>query len=301
MNYQQLYKTIDTVLTILPNNIVELIFNYVINIYKYKYSFTLQRDSALFNIIFYNKQLKLIYCSSNNLHKIIDYKTGKHHDSSIIDLNTFESRFDNDIENIICFENNHIISCSDNQITKYKLYNKKYRLVIRITDDNTSFINVYKKYMFVSDRYMYVCENTYFDNYQIVSYDLEKFTRIKQSQLYSCYHRIIQISVYENIIYISELRAEQMFNIYRHDADTLNIIDVREFKEMYNKPIPTMYQDKIYSYVPNIITVYDITTLKELYSINTHPFEKYSQYHISISNGIIMISNETEIMLYEIK
>jgi hypothetical protein len=53
--------------------------------------------------------------------------------------------------------------------------------------------------------------------------------------------------------------------------------------------------------MPNIITVYDITTLKELYSIGAHPLEKYSQYHISISNGTIMISNETEIIFYEIK
>ena len=41
----------------------------------------------------------------------------------------------------------------------------------------------------------------------------------------------------QNVIYISELRVEQSFNIYRHYVDTLKIIDVREFKEIYNKPI----------------------------------------------------------------
>jgi hypothetical protein len=301
----ELCKNIDIILHALPKDIVELIINYVMNQYKFKYTHCVPE---LFYNIRFNKQLGLIYCNSDKSYRLIDYKTGTYHMSSIINLNIFESQFINRsrdvMKNIIRFEDNVIICCDGYySIEKYILCNTHYYVMDkqRICDyDESSYVN---------NQYIYMCDRTRYGAYYIVIYDFHNLQKIKQSAHININEisKIKQILVHENVIYIS-IKSCNTHVIYQHDVNTLNLIDTVELKSN----TITMHQNKIYSYEPKIITVYDllyshtsskhVTTLNKLYTINVNSFQHPSpKYRLAISNDIIMISSEDQIMFYKIE
>lgn len=302
MDHNLLCKTIDITLHALPKDIVELIINYVMNRYKYKYTHFVP---DLFHNISFNKQLGLIYCNSNKSYRLIDYKTGTYHMSSVIDLEIFESQFVhlsfNTMKHIIYFENDVIICCSGFRVEKYILHNANYYLTSTIRDHNHSACT-YNQYIYVYDRTMYGV-------YRIIIYDFNNLYEIRRSISFNIKEtNFQQILVHDNVIHISIKKSPTIYVIRRHDINTLDWIDTIELE----CNTMTMYQNKIYSYEPKLITVYEISYLQtspkdaiilnKLYTINVNSFKNSGlNNNISISNDIIMISSEDQIMFYKIE
>jgi hypothetical protein len=83
MNYQELYQVIyNTLSDIIPKDVIDIIiFKYAIYSHKHKYSID---TNMLYYNIYFNKQLGIIYCGTQQYHKLLDYKTGTIIDTSLI-------------------------------------------------------------------------------------------------------------------------------------------------------------------------------------------------------------------------
>jgi hypothetical protein len=294
-------SNISVLLEFFPKDVSELIYGYIINQYKYKYSLY---HLELFDTMYFSKQLGFICYSSDNSHGIIDYYTGKQRKSSLID-----------IKNIIHSDDAEIICNNNNIVTKYILSDDKYKLTntlnLNSNEDKHIELKINDISICVYNECIYVChEIEHHDyTYYITIYDLKSLRKIKNTSF--CYYLEnsyayikdkIQISIYDDIIYINKPRSIYSSYVYRHNINTLQIIDVRMLVCYNSFLITKLHNDRVYNYVSDKIIVYSLVTLNKLYAINIRPFKIPNQDHcLSISNDMMMISNGTEMMFYKMK
>lgn len=294
----------DILVSIVPKDIIEqIIFQYINDPYKYRID-----THELFTEFHYNKQLNIIYCGSTISNKLIDYHTGKPHDSSKIDISEFGCNFPRTvhkdfIKNIICFDNDNIIayshargfSCHVLQYYTYML-NSQHNI---IREYNNSHVHNERMYVYCG-----------YNKYRIEVYDAKYFNYIKQSSdgdFLTEYDTIqnmnpCQMTIHDNILYICKHKSGSSYNIISHDIHTLNQIDCHLFN--LDHKIMTIYKNMIYTYSPNKLHVYDIQTLNKLYTLDVKPFKNHIdhyKYCIKISNGVLMISNDNEIQIYNLE
>lgn len=101
------------------------IVSYVMNLYKHIYSID---THELYNIIHFDKRLNIMYCgciSLSSTHILINHKTGKTHDSSLIIILTFKSVFEA-TSFTIYFNNRIILTWHNNYIMKLYFIDKEY-------------------------------------------------------------------------------------------------------------------------------------------------------------------------------
>lgn len=295
----QYQSGISILLEFFPNDVSELIYGYIINKYKYKYSL---HHLELVDTMYFSKQLGFIHYSSDNSHGMIDYYTGKQCKSSLTD-----------IKNIIYSDDAEIICNNNNIITKYILSEDKYKLIstlnLNSNGDNHVELKINDISICVYNECMYVCYEIVNHNYMyhITIYDLKSLQKIKNTSFcYYCENSYafikdkIQISIYDDIIYVNKPRSIYSSYVYRHDINTLHIIDVRMLVCYNSFSVTKLHNDKVYNYVSDKIIVYSLVTLNKLYAINVRPFKISNPNHyLSISNDIMMISNGMEMMFYK--
>lgn len=288
----------DTLISIIPKVIIEqLIFQYITNPFKYKI------DTLIpFNNIHHNKQLGIIYCSSQNSYKLIDYQTGKPPNSSNINVKSFEHHFPNNLHKklympIIYFDGNYILTKSRG-ISQYVFNNDKYT---RTHQQNM--ICGYNN-LHVHNQRIYL-QSGFSNVYRIEVYDLVQLNYIEQSQYFdivrSCQYTS-QMSVHNDIIYICEHKSGNTYNILFHDIKTLERITYHAFELKHDTM--TIYKNMIYTYSQNKVYVYDTKTFNKLYMFDVEPFKDPKPHHIthmSISNGVLMISNNNEVQIYHLE
>jgi hypothetical protein len=288
----------DILILIVPKDIIEqIIFQYINDPYKYRIN-----TPVLCTDFHYNKQLNIIYCGSTTSNKLIDYHTGKSHDSSKINISMFKCYFSRTIHkdfirNIICFDNNDMIAYShargfSHHVLQYGTY---------LIHSQNNKIYEYKN-VHVYNQHIYVCCG--YDKYHIEVYDAKYVRYIVQSRDFNTMqnNNPSQMTIHDNTLYICEHKSESLYNIISHNIHTLDQIDYRTFN--LDHKVMTIYKNMIYTYEPNKLHIYDIQTLNKLYTFSTRPFENHNDYYkycIKISNGILMISNDREIQIYDLE
>jgi hypothetical protein len=287
----------DALIIFIPNDIIkQIILKYITHQYKYKIDIP-----ELYHKFYYNKQLEIIYCASIYSYKLIDYNTSDSHDSSIINMASFKSRFFNKHHtlNIIYFDNNILLTSCSSEIHKYILNKQKYTRVKNVINAGTyPFVYVYDQCIYIDSK----CGTT--NCYVLSKYNLADLVEIKKSKQFECerYHESnrTNMTMHNNIIYISEPTSTMTYNILSHNAMTLNKIDNRIFKCEIGH-IATIYRDKIHTYGQNEVYVYNITTLNKLYSFEVNTFSKpIMYYNVTVSNDLLIISSDQELMVFDI-
>jgi hypothetical protein len=313
--YNQTYiDCMNAFIDFFPKDVSELIYSYVMHQYKYMFSISC---SKLFDKIYFNEQLELICYYSGTSYGIIDSRVGNQYISLLFDVKNISpsndmncvSRYyknqDNsssiDIKNImysiIHYDNTCIVYRDNNYIIKYIICNHKYVLAGRLK------IKIVDAYICIYNQYVYIFED-HGAMYNITIYDLENLDKVIHrsfsiSSIDEDDRITYQMSIHNNIIYIIKPRSVYSFWIYSHDANTLGEINTRILVCNSSSLITKLYGDKIYNYVPNKIIVYSIKTLRKLYTSELQPFKKSnSNNRLSISNGVMMVSNDTEMMFY---
>jgi len=253
----------------------------------------------------YNKQLGIIYGSSRHSYKLIDYHAGEPHDSSKINIELFEYRFSRNVhtefhKNILYFDNNIILIYSDTTgIVKYDLnktlYTPKYQQNI-VYGHNESYCGT------IHNGHIYIQHGC--EKYRIEVYELENLNYIKQScEFNQNALNTIQMTIHDNTIHICEFKSEMLYNILSHDVTTLGLNDNRNFHLDKTHVTMTMYNNMIYTYGQNKIHTYDIKTFNKVYTFDVEPFKNskpHYTHHISISNDVLMLSNNKEIQIYDV-
>jgi hypothetical protein len=292
-----LYNIIYVNLHAFPKDIINLIMNYV-TILNNKYKYSINNPGYCDNICF-NKELGIIYCSSQNFYKLIDYKNGTRHDSSLIDLRSFETqlvdRWWHTIGRKIIYFGNDTIIC-------YRNYNDEHSKFDKYTLTNKKYEHVSDKFMrscvaaYVYEQQIYVYAHHGHDKYYILVYDWN-FHVINCSAKIIQENTNLQMSIHNDTIYIIESWYKNACYIHEHDIKTLYRYVTRIFIHgSYDNII--IYKDNIYVCEPNKIIVYDIILFEPLYTIDI----KFNpKNRISISNGLTIVSNKKEIMVYDTK
>lgn len=290
-----LKETLFNILHMLPEVIIELIIIPYVNQYKYSISTPLKN-------MYFNKQLGIIFCASRRSCKLLDYDTMESHNSSIIDIASFESisywKLPYSYTDVIYFENNMIVIYSDyGFFAQYELRNKKYVLKQREQVGN-SYYNAY-----VKNQQIYSLRR-YDTKYWITTTDANNFSRTKNSRAFICtckeLQREYQMSIHNNTLYILTQHTPTSYNIYSHNITDFNRINDHNFRLEYEYKAMTMYDDKIYVYGQNEVHIYDVITSNKIQSLYIKPFKNSdSTYYMSISNELLMLSNSQETMIYD--
>jgi hypothetical protein len=319
MTSQELCKIIhDTLYNILPNDIINtLILRYVTNYYKYKYTF--DTDVAYYNVHF-NKSLNVICCVGINSCKFINYHDGKIHNSSLIDINAFESQFitlklnEFYMDSIIHFDNDIILINAHPYWRKYVLNDKKYVMDGRI--------NLISKYLgsCVYNQYIYIYKLCYASSYHIMICDMKDLRQIKLSNEYDFIcdydsYPNVQMTIYENRMYALHQSSIEAFEIYIHDVNTLNKIEARKFEYKRLIHCMTIHKNELYTYNhnDNQIYVYDISTVHQIHKFErgdnegdlstkfeVRKFKSHnSKYKMMVSDDILILTNGSEMMVYD--
>ena len=298
----QLYTTLADVLNMIPTVIIEhIIIQYLTPQYLYSIE-----TPTLFYTFHFNKQLSIIYCASETSYKLIDYNTRHLHDSSIINVSKFDSEFVHIfdeysfVHNIVHFDDNDIIiNTNSDTITKYSLCDQRYVL----TQRNGTGYYYCKPCIYNQRIYILSITNA---GYLITVYDYHNLSKIKQSYSYSyaynneC-HVKFMISIHNDILYVyREYLTKILHNISMHDVITLKAIDNRIFRRDIKHDTITIHENKIYTYGLDTVHIYDAMSLNEIQSFYTKSFKNPGDKHrISVSNGLLAISNHEEMMIYD--
>jgi hypothetical protein len=291
--------------TIFPKAILDhIIIPYIIEQYKYKYS---KYTSELYDNVHYNQQLNILFCASVHSYKLIDFSTGLA--SSLIDKKPLFATYNDNpcsINNVIYFNDNILIMCDYNQILiKYifhdGIWKRSGHNYIRQLVHST-WINSYSTYTYNNNIYVYAADN---NTSIIIVHDMYELNRIQYSQEYIYYDDITyhNISVHDNTIYIYE-QATSTTHIHAHDIKTLNRTSSREFTHGSTNTQILLHKDKIYKCENNIVYVYDLTTFELIHTFNVTNAraEMTNNYikNISMSNDVMMLSNDREIIIYSL-
>jgi hypothetical protein len=296
--YDILYKTLyDT----FPKVIIDhIIFKYAVNscTYEYKYSIPC---TELFSNVHLNKQLGIILCESNKSFKFIDYHSGEEHDRSLINTTSCGLHY-NDF--IILFDND-IILTRHITINKYIISNKQY------VKTSCNYIDIDSSYCIkIHESFIYMLHKNK-THYNIIVYDLEHLNKICESQTYECHDGTLQLSIYDDCIYIYECDYIHMITrMYIHDVNTFHRTLIT--RRMYTHGIHTfhmtlshnyaiLYKNKLYYYNLGKIYVYDTNTFEQIYSFDVNQCRKNINYCLNISDDIILLSNSEHMIFYHIK
>jgi hypothetical protein len=278
-----IYNTV----TSLPQVLIDqIIIPYVQEYYKYKYDF---KTHILYHTIHFNKELGVIDLVSNHNNTLINYR----------DANKMIWWPDHrPVNNVIYFGGNILLEYHDyGIITKYIRDKPLYRYNKRA--------NIYGMYntSCVHNNILYV-HSTYDDKYRIDAHDINEFNGArKHSQEYKSFSSMYSLSISNNYIYICEYTTQQTYNIRIHDINTLELISEKQFENglKFIKAV-TIYKNNLYCYKDETLYIYDLSTLK---LINSFCIEfndmQLTNYSISISNDVMMVSNTKQIIIYDIK
>lgn len=293
MNVSLLYTNIYNTLFEFSKDVIDVIFSYI-NHYNYKCSVD---NDAVFTTVCYNKQLGIIYCSSNKYCKFINYLTNKPLETIIIGLQSMCSYlWKNELNNVVYFDHKNIIQHGEGVLSNYKMNDTKLNCVYR------KYIGDYIESQCTHEDHIYVCSTSINNTYEITIYSISDHT-LKSSIDYRASELAdLYISVCKYHIYIVEICVTATNKIYIHDTNTFERIDTKilPIKGLLIRP----YKDKLYHYKRHKIHVYDMTTLIMIESIDVKPFRKKKDMYratMTIADDIIMISSCNETFLYEIK
>jgi hypothetical protein len=109
------------------------------------------------------------------------------------------------------------------------------------------------------------------------------------------------LTIHNNIIYICEQITKSLYKIHTYDATYLDVICSCKFQcdTVYNNIM--LYGDKIYNYRLQQMYVYDLLKLELIHTFDIEPFKQnHLDNHVTISNSIIILANNNEIMVYSI-
>lgn len=288
----------DVFFDIFPNTVIDyIIIPYIIEQYKYKYR--IDTTEQYYNIQF-NQQLNMLYCSSGQSYKLLDFSVGL--TSSLIDTKSFDdmimvfyfNSYDDDpyfVANIIYLFDDILIIYEHGLLIKYIFCDRIYIYNEQLYINNCTYtVCTYKNRI-----YIYSFDD---NTSHITAYDVKDLNRIQQSDEYICNDDDTDrnISIYNDIIYVHEQLTNTTYNIHTHDITTLDRTSTRSFtrKSVGNNII--IYKDKIYDSADKTIYMYDLFSHELIHSFDikiTYPIE-----HISISNNVMMISNNHENVIY---
>jgi hypothetical protein len=286
-----------------PSDVIKFIIYEYIKEYSYKCSID---NDVMIDNVHYNKQLGIIYVSSKNKCKFINYHDNKLHDSSIIDVRNWKLDFETvKWLNVIYFNYNIIVLSHNNYFGKFILNNKRYNYV------NDIYIHIAES-ICTYDTNIYVCTISPHDSdsYYISIYDTHSLTITLHSIRFNKnVDTKLSMSICDDIIYIVETNDTYLNKIYIHDRNTLNLIQTKCVIRPYLQASPRgildasviLYKDRLYSYKRNKIHIYDISSLSLIDIFNVKQFDsEYHNHTMIVIDDVIMISNNEEIILYEI-
>lgn len=309
MENQNLYDLLYDTLYMFPKTIIEnIIFEYATESQKYIHKYTLPCDASYDNVQ-YNKHLGIICMKSDKSFKLIDYKTGMDHDSSIIDVKKFNSHFIKHgnydcvfVANIFSFGYTILVNLL-NYTSVHILRDKQYERIDRIRTGSS--LNCAT----ASNDILY-CISSSNTQYVIHAYNV-KNNKEYNSIIFSCKYGFdtIQISIHNGIIYICESDDINVY-VYTHNDTTFdklnqyshtlchdNLNQGKRIKLM-NKSTLKLYKNKLYECVGNKINVYDVISFECICTFNIN---LEHDYHLSITDDILMVSNKEQLAIYDIK
>jgi hypothetical protein len=312
MEHYKLYNVLYKILYMMPKSIIEhIIFKYAIDTRRYIHKYTISNDSykrnpsyeGCYNNIRYNKQLGIMCCETGENYKLIDYKTGAEHDGSIINLKSFDYMFiDIDIDSVYI---SYVIYFDDDAIITYSFFDGMQRFILRD--------KVYMRVRIGSCNYDPTCvyNNSiycgYFEDkkYHIRVYDLISLRTIKISNEYSCKSEYYSrnknrlMSIYNDIIYVYESDTTGNIDIHTYDVNTIERLNQYHHKCDVEWKYMILHENKLYKYAYGKICIYDATTFGHICSFPVNTHLKHNS-RISISNNVLMISDDQYILFYDI-
>jgi hypothetical protein len=288
MTTNTLYQIIHDTLNIIPQDVLDhIIFPYII--YRPKHKYTIETNT-LYHDIHFNKQLGILLCIGYDSYKLIDYHTGKQHDSSLIEtisITPLSLRY----ANIIYFDSNILLIYYDGRLFQYVLHNKKYLLI------RHEYMGDFFRTACVHNTNIYILNYRMPGDHQIHIYDFFTLNYIRKSTIFTNCYYAQQISSHRDIAYVIESISGQCYNRNKYDLETL---DCTSHKFTVNESCKNIKLNKNRIYVLNTqtITVYDAKTLDAIYTLIVQPLKNNYTY-LSVSNDIIILSNKNEIIVYE--
>jgi hypothetical protein len=291
-----LTKILFNVLQTLPKVIIELIIIPYMNSYKYSIS-------EPFKNMYFNTQLGIVFCASKRSCELLDYDTMKPHKSSLINMVLFESdsywKLPYSYTDVIYFDNDIIVIHSDyGFVARYRLCNHRFVIEQRYQvghNYHNPCINNQRIYNLHHWDNKYSIGTTYIDDLSITK-DSQLFAYANKESIEQYY-----TSIHKNTMYILEQHTSTLYNIYSHDAITLDRINNYIFRLESECKAITTHKDKIYIYDQNEVCIYDISTLNKIQSLHINSFKKYDNtYRMAISNELLMLSNSREMMIYDL-
>jgi hypothetical protein len=300
MEYKDLHDVLyDALYQIFPTVIIDkLIFKYIVNYNRYVYKCSILCNEWITNCHF-NKPLNILCYNTNYKPNIIDIHTGQTHDNSLIDVKSFDScainKNDLGIDDVIHFNDNTLIVRQLDKIHRYILNDTKY-----VQTNYISLDRIHNVHWIIYNNYLYaVVMNA--NNYYIITYDSVNFNVVRKSNNFGGKGDVVQITMFNNVLYIyTTLMFDDVCHIYAHNIDNFYRFHQHSTPDKYLNS--KLYNNKLYQYdhTSANLYVYDIITMDIIYSFSIQTTYQ-SYYYLSISNDILVLSNDKEMILYDIK
>jgi hypothetical protein len=290
-----LYIIIYDLLHHVPKDIINIIIQYAIRHYKYTVD-----TPTIYKTMHYNKHLGIIYCASKYSYKLINYKNGcelaKYSDKSRIDISSFESEFvyfgkqrSIHLACITYFDNNIILSYSYSNWRKYILNETQYVL------DCTRFMPELQVSCAYNQK-LYTFGTRYISEFELTTFDFVQHThKFKHNNKAND----IQISADDDFVYVMESVSKTKHDIYIRNTRSLQQLYKHSVFE--TSDIVKIYKNYIFSYGNDQIHMYDVLTMDKIETLHIQSFTpKKCDYSMSISNDLLMLANDTQILFYDI-